>query len=206
MPLNTSERAPCLVVPPPQLYSATFQLANIADALDAHDATAVRDGLHSVDLAACRKYWTDCGKQWGLRHRKADHIGRERTKRVTVSRTTRLAIGDRDGWRCRYCALPLAWAGLCKGVLDALVADVGDDANDLWRVFSQSPDHVVPVGAGGPNSPENLVSSCGPCNFGKVACLIEELGLEDPRGREPIRDGWTGLVGRPREAFRPRPL
>ncbi len=76
--------------------------------------------------------------------------------------------------------------------------DVGDATNDLWRVFAQSPDHVVPVAADGDNTPANLVTACGSCNYAKSGCSIGELGLEDPRNRDPIRDGWTGLVGRPR--------
>ncbi len=195
MPLTPPEPTLCLVVPPPQLYSATFQLALIADALEANDVAAARESLHSVDLQACRQLWQDCGDQWTLRHRKAAHVGRTPAKRGGVSPTMRLAMGNRDGWRCRYCALPVA----CNGFFTCLEVRLIEDAvpvNDLWRIFGQSPDHVVPLAAGGANTLQNLISACAVCNYAKSACSIEELGLDDPRIREPILDGWTGLADR----------
>lgn len=49
-------------------------------------------------------------------------------------------------------------------------------------------DHIVPHVRGGDNSPENLVTACWPCNFGKMGDLIEELSLIDPRSREAVVD------------------
>jgi len=82
-------------------------------------------------------------------------------------------------------------------LFDAGLDDVSDAMNHLWRAFGQSPDHVVPLGADGSNELSNVVRACGTCNYSKSACSLEELGLEDPRKREPIRDGWRGLLGRP---------
>jgi 5-methylcytosine-specific restriction endonuclease McrA len=59
--------------------------------------------------------------------------------------------------------------------------------------MASSLDHVVPHGRGGKNSPENLVTACYCCQFGRGEWLLEEVGLTDPRGREPVRDSWDGL-------------
>jgi hypothetical protein len=40
---------------------------------------------------------------------------------------------------------------------------------------------------------ENIVITCGPCNFGRVHYSLEEVGLIDPRTREPVRSKWDGL-------------
>ena len=37
------------------------------------------------------------------------------------------------------------------------------------------------------------MTACWPCNFGKEDHTIEELGLYDPRLREPVVDNWDGL-------------
>ncbi len=54
-------------------------------------------------------------------------------------------------------------------------------------------DHVIPYARGGGNGPDNLVTACWPCNFGRGSYSLEEVGLADPRGRPPVLDGWDGL-------------
>ncbi len=58
-----------------------------------------------------------------------------------------------------------------------------------------TPDHVVPWHAGGTGEIDNLVASCGTCNYMKGSCSIEELDLLDPRLYAPVVDGWHGLSG-----------
>jgi hypothetical protein len=52
----------------------------------------------------------------------------------------------------------------------------------------------VPFARGGGNEPQNLLTTCWSCNFGRGNALIEEIGLIDPRLRAPILDGWDGLT------------
>ena len=54
-------------------------------------------------------------------------------------------------------------------------------------------DHLLAHARGGDNSMENMVVTCGPCNFGRVEYTLEELGLIDPRTREPVRSTGMGL-------------
>lgn len=59
----------------------------------------------------------------------------------------------------------------------------------MWAQY----DHVVPHSRGGTNDLDNLVVTCAPCNFGKMSHTLDELGLEDPRDRPPVKSLWDGL-------------
>ncbi len=115
-------------------------------------------------------------------------------------------IGSRDGWRCRYCSLPVVSAEFLKAVKEAFPGSdfpespvpVEGTAYPARTLFRMSVDHVSPLAAGGSADSANLVSACGACNFAKSACSLEELRLSDPFERPPIRDGWKGLQGRGR--------
>ncbi len=54
-------------------------------------------------------------------------------------------------------------------------------------------DHIVAHARGGDNSIDNMVITCAPCNYAKWNYLCEEIGLIDPRTREPMRSTWDGL-------------
>jgi 5-methylcytosine-specific restriction endonuclease McrA len=54
-------------------------------------------------------------------------------------------------------------------------------------------DHVVPHARGGDNALTNLVVACAPCNCARMDYTLEEVGLLDPRTREPVRSSWDGL-------------
>ncbi|MEA3077880.1 MAG: hypothetical protein QOF60_2788 [Actinomycetota bacterium] len=70
-----------------------------------------------------------------------------------------------------------------------------DDRHWAGNVLRYTPDHVNAQHAGGHNTPENLVASCGACQFQKGSCTLEELGLLHPA--EPTPDvTWSGLYGR----------
>lgn len=74
------------------------------------------------------------------------HIGR--TDLVSPEwRALRITIFERDGYACRYC-------GTQEGPFEC--------------------DHVVPVSRGGDNDPDNLATSCKPCNASKGARTLAE--------------------------------
>ncbi len=43
---------------------------------------------------------------------------------------------------------------------------------------------------------DNLVACCGPCQYAKGSCTLEELDLLNPFSRPAPVDGWDGLAGR----------
>jgi len=105
----------------------------------------------------------------------------------------------RDGYRCRYCGIPVVPARVRK-VAHQLYPEAvrwkdGDYKGQhaglqaLWLQF----DHVVPVSHGGSTTLDNLVVTCHLCNFGKWNFTLRQLELEDPRLRPPEPIAWDGL-------------
>lgn len=107
-------------------------------------------------------------------------------------------LHQRDGYHCRFCCIPVIRAEVrkkfCLTFPELLIWGAKNDQQHvafqtLWAQY----DHIVPHSAGGNNDLENLVVTCGPCNFGRMAYTLEEVGLIDPRHREPIQSTWDGL-------------
>lgn len=70
-------------------------------------------------------------------------------ERAALSKRLRFEIFKRDNFRCKYCG--------------------ASPADRPLHV-----DHVVPIAGNGTDDPENLVTSCGPCNLGKAAVPLEQ--------------------------------
>lgn len=88
----------------------------------------------------------------------------------------RCAILNRDGCACVYCKAPL-------------------------EVRGAHLDHLKPRHAGGNSSPDNLVTSCGPCNLGRQhgrilltarVLVAARRPLDMRRGRELARLHYPG--------------
>lgn len=111
----------------------------------------------------------------------------------------RSAVLKRDGYKCRYCGIPVVHADIRK-LANRLYPDaVPWNSYDvtkqhsafacLWLQF----DHVVPHSHGGRSSLDNVVISCALCNFGKDKYTLRQLGLQDPRLTPPTPSTWDGL-------------
>jgi 5-methylcytosine-specific restriction endonuclease McrA len=121
-----------------------------------------------------------------------------RVKQRMPSSSQKLELLARDGFRCRFCGIPVV-RGEVRKKLHSLYPDAlpwgttnasqhaGFQA--MWAQF----DHVVPHSRGGDNELLNIVVTCGPCNFGRMQHTLKEVGLSDPRLRSPIRGHWAGL-------------
>jgi predicted restriction endonuclease len=59
----------------------------------------------------------------------------------------------------------------------------------MWAQY----DHIRPHSHGGTSDLDNIVVTCAPCNFGRMSFSLEEVGLADPRAREPVTTAWDGL-------------
>jgi 5-methylcytosine-specific restriction endonuclease McrA len=67
-----------------------------------------------------------------------------------VKREVKLAVWERDRWRCRYCGVPLH--------------DPAIRERTNGKTRPATVDHVVPRSNGGSNHFRNLVSACRSCN------------------------------------------
>ena len=105
----------------------------------------------------------------------------------------------RDSYRCRYCGQRIiakevfAEYSRIMGKENFSVERENSRRNGLTLGLRGVADHVDPYAFGGLTELENLVTSCYSCNFGKAGYTLEQLGIEDPRSRPPIKEDWLGL-------------
>jgi 5-methylcytosine-specific restriction endonuclease McrA len=190
-----------LVVPGPDIEVAvdlfTLAATAITDRRLDHAAALVR----AVNRTALGEYWRQGGIEWERRHDKSTHItGRTDKAPRAIPMSTRLAVAQRDHWTCRYCGLRLMSTDFLRAVNTKLPGVFPWGTSDATThpaiiVLRSTPDHVVPHAHGGTNDTDNLVTACGVCQFMKGVCTIEELGLIDPRNRDPVLSSWQGLAG-----------
>jgi 5-methylcytosine-specific restriction endonuclease McrA len=122
----------------------------------------------------------------------------QRIKKREPSREERQLIIQRYGRNCVFCGIPVISVQVRKAFNRAYpdAAPWGRTNASrhaafqcMWMQF----DHVLPHSRGGDNSIDNVVVTCGPCNFGRMQYTLEELGLLDPRQRPPQKTDWDGL-------------
>ena len=117
----------------------------------------------------------------------------------SIAPSIRSAVLQRDGYRCRYCGIPVVHADIRKLAHrlypDAVPWEPYDVTKQhsgfacLWLQF----DHVVPHSHGGRSSLDNVVVSCALCNFGKDKYTLRQLNLADPCLTPPAPSAWDGL-------------
>jgi 5-methylcytosine-specific restriction endonuclease McrA len=110
-------------------------------------------------------------------------------------------IYRRDYFHCRYCGSKVA----PRSFFTRFSKMIGDEYFHLGRSNKDIPgiyllsvatlDHVTPHRLGGRTDEENLVTSCWPCNYGKMEFTVDQLGMDDPRLTPPIEDDeWVTFV------------
>ena len=104
----------------------------------------------------------------------------------------------RDGHHCRFCGIPLIRKEVREQIrkLFPQVQIWGDKITECHAAFQAmwlQYDHVLPHSRGGKSELENMLITCAPCNYARMSFTLEEVGLADPRTREPIRSTWEGL-------------
>ena len=92
----------------------------------------------------------------------------------------------RDEGRCRYCGIRVH----LRGDLRRVSALAGEELFAMgstnrtragaMMIARATADHVLPVTQGGRTSPDNLVTACWPCQFGKSSFTPEQLGMRSP--------------------------
>jgi 5-methylcytosine-specific restriction endonuclease McrA len=202
----------CLREPIPEIFAAA---ALMRDAVAAHLSGDRRTCAALIAKAndqvvrdwACSLMGTDPEKNPFVQLTTASGVPPilPKAERIEVgmpSAATRAELIRRHGHRCAYCGIPLVRAEVRKALHatypDEATWDPHDDLKSLkchaallcmWLQF----DHVLPHSRGGDNSPANLVLSCAPCNYGRMAYSLAEVGLLDPRIDPWTKTDWDGL-------------
>ena len=104
----------------------------------------------------------------------------------------------RDGYHCRFCGIPVIRTEIRKRIHAAYPEALpwgrrNIEQHAAFQAMWVQYDHLVPHAGSGTNDLDNIVITCGPCNFGRMNYSLEEVGLIDPRTRQPVRSSWDGL-------------
>jgi 5-methylcytosine-specific restriction endonuclease McrA len=172
----------------PEAFLAFQEAREVAEQGDIVSALSYLERTREREL----NEWFDVHAQNSGRFR-AMHFGPEPKPEVIVKDPVKTFAGierqlmERDGYTCQYCGIPVLHSSALTKFRDQVGAEnfptVGTNAHrhGVKLVFSGTLDHVEPHSRGGRTSPENLVTCCWPCNYGKAEYTLAELGIKDPR-------------------------
>jgi 5-methylcytosine-specific restriction endonuclease McrA len=191
----------CLREPIPETFEAAKHLD---DAVTAHleGCRDVADELiRRANMPAIRD-WVESiwGKNTGFLP-KRDAVSAHTDVRVKERMPTpaqKRELLRRDGYHCRFCGIPVIRTEIRKRI-HAVYSDAlpwgrkNIEQHAAFQAMWVQYDHLVPHSSSGTNDLNNIVITCGPCNFGRMHYSLEEVGLIDPRTREPVRSTWDGL-------------
>lgn len=194
----------CFREPVPEIADAARYLDEAVSAHLAGRTDLAEQLIQRADMPAIRE-WTE--SIWGGKspYKQSRFVldappvfskDERETRKPTSSQQKLLLL--RDGYHCRFCGIPLIRAEIRKRIREfyprALVwGKPNIEQHAAFQAMWVQYDHVLPHSRGGSSDIENLVITCGPCNFGRMESTLEEVGLIDPRTREPVRSAWDGL-------------
>lgn len=209
-----SDRAP---LPPPGWIRDEFVRVRAAfEAAAAGDVRAAIDAIALFPDEAVRQWCIEHGQGSGrMRHRAlgkpAAPVAGAPSGPREANRAVQVVVLERDRYQCRYCGIPV----VPRAMFVAFGAVVGPTHFPTERenarrhgarlVFGAQVDHVTPYSLGGQSTPDNLVTSCWSCNFGKARFHVAQLAISDPRDWPPStepRDGFVSLLPALRAARR----
>lgn len=195
----------CIRAPIPEIAVAAQYLSEAVDAHLKENHRLAKALIKKSDMPIIRE-WTE--SIWGGRSpyitvrsvpeapiilEKCDRI-----KSRMPSKVEKQAIRYRDGFHCRFCRVHVIRKEVRQALKSLYPEAVSwgrknvEQHSALQAMWLQY-DHVLPHSYGGGNEIENVVITCAPCNFGRMEYLVEEIGLIDPRLREPEASDWDGL-------------
>lgn len=196
----------CIKEPIPELYDAYGALQN---AIDAHLAGGISEAAEHFKLANCPVVWTWLNTAWvGV----TQHVvtlrplgdtrkipSAERDPDRNIAKNVKQMVLARDGYRCRYCSLPVVHADIRK-IAHKLHPEavpwnprIASQQHSAFQAFWLQFDHVEPHSHGGQSAVDNVVVTCALCNFAKDRHTLRQLDVEDPRLRSPLPSEYDGL-------------
>jgi hypothetical protein len=203
--METTPLRSCLRDPIPEIYEAAQLLDEAVTAHLAGNRLRAEALIRRADIPAITE-WTE--SLWGPGGPWSRPLPVEnpvpfvpKDQRLKLRMPGRVAIATliaRDGFHCRFCGIPVVRAEirmLMRSVYPEAVrwgprnADQHAGFQALWLTY----DHLLPHARGGSSELENMLVTCQPCNCGRSNLTLDEVGLADPRLREPVRSKWDGL-------------
>jgi 5-methylcytosine-specific restriction endonuclease McrA len=192
----------CFLAPIPEVGQAADLLDEAADAILCGDMDRARCCVRAADIPAVHAFASRIMGKVDLAIHRLRPVARptdvDRVQARMPGGALKADVFARDGWKCRFCGVRVVTPEARRAMIAALPQSICWTGPDLRRhaafyALSATLDHVVPHALGGTNDAENLVTTCWPCNFGRMDRLISEVGLIDPRTHPPILDRWDGL-------------
>jgi hypothetical protein len=204
-PQQTPTLRDCLRPPVPEIAEAARHLDAAVSAHLQGNSGEAGELIRSTNTPAIRE-WVE--SLWGrnspyVQHRTLSPTPSTRSKadRVKARMPTtaeKNAIHLRDGYHCRFCGIPVIRPGVRDRIRKAYPQELpwgkaNKDQHAAFQAMWAQYDHIRPHSHGGTNDHNNIVVTCAPCNFGRMSFSLEEVGLADPRAREPVATAWDGL-------------
>lgn len=195
----------CLRDPIPEIFEAASKLDAAVSAHLNKEYEKAEELIRITNLPVIRE-WTE--SIWGkkspyLQYRPVHEtnvsvLKENRVKARMPSLREKCSLLERDGHHCRFCGIPVIREEVRKKIMTAYPKVLSWERNNkgqhaafqaMWVQY----DHLLPHAKGGENNLENMVITCAPCNFGRMDYSLEEVGLIDPRLRQPVQSNWDGL-------------
>jgi len=195
----------CLRDPIPEIFDAARYVDAAVSAHLAGKRSIAEELIRMADLPVIAE-WTESlwgkGGPWS-RPLPAENQppfvpGEERIKTRMPGQTDITNLLRRDGFHCRFCGIPVIRAETRTLIGTAYPEALrwGSRNRDqhagfqaLWLTY----DHLLPHARGGSSEVSNMLVTCQACNCGRSNLTLQEVGLSDPRLREPVRSSWDGL-------------
>ena len=190
---------PCLRAPIAEIAVAANYLDEAVSAHMSNLGDKAEDLIKLADIASIRD-WAEsllCGRCSPYVHYRQvpdSPATLERAQRVKLRMPTveeRRALHLRDGYHCRFCGIPVIRKEIRERLRKlyprlSLWGKTNPECHAALLATWAQYDHILPHSRGGDNDLRNIVVTCAPCNFGRFSYTLEEVGLADPRTREPV--------------------
>ena len=207
----------CLLNPIPEHRQAAHLLDKAAHAYCAGNDDHAADLLLRADMKVlycwCEELW---GEGWDYKVQDVPlplGLKDEDIASRNIPAKIEKEVLSRDGYFCRFCRVPV----VCPKSRDLLRkaypeangrGALGKQWNHLknpekhyaFQALDIQYDHIIPRSRGGPNSVDNVVVACAPCNCGRRGEPLEAVGINNPLDSSPLPGppngfkGWDGLT------------
>lgn len=195
----------CLRDPIPEIYDA-LRLLDAAVTLHLLGKYALAESLFKLAddpaISAYSESLWGAGGPWTkplpVPGERLPHLPREHRVRIRLSPGQKATLLARDGYHCRFCGIGLVLPETRILISQSYPEAVrwgtrNSDQHAGFQAIELQYDHIIPHARGGTNEIDNMVVACAPCNCGRSSLTLDEVGISDPRLREPARTHWDGL-------------